>query len=46
MSRREHLRILARKHRRLRIPLTLAYAAAGGATAFAILMVFAVFIRR
>jgi hypothetical protein len=46
MSRREHLRILARKHRRLRIPLTLAYAAAGGATAFAILMAVAVFIRR
>lgn len=46
MSRREHLRILARKHRQWRLPLTLAYAGAGGATGFAILMVYAVFIRQ
>jgi hypothetical protein len=46
MSRRDHLRILARKHRHWRIPITLAYAAAGGAAGFALLMVYAVFIRR
>lgn len=46
MSRRDHLRILARKHRRWRIPITLAYAAASGAAGFALLMVYAVFIRR
>lgn len=46
MSRRDHLRILARKHRQWRIPITLAYAAASGAAAFALLMVYAVFIRR
>ena len=46
MTRREHLRILARKHRRWRIPITLAYAAASGAAGFAMLMVYAVFIRR
>jgi hypothetical protein len=46
MTRREHLRMLARKHRRWRIPLTLAYAAAGAAAGFALLMVYAVFIRR
>ena len=46
MSRRDHLRILARKHRRWRIPITLAYAAASGAASFALLMVYAVFIRR
>jgi hypothetical protein len=46
MTRRDHLRSLARKHRRWRIPMTLAYAAAGGAAGFALLMVYAVFIRR
>lgn len=46
MSRRDHLQILARKHRLWRIPITLAYAAASGAAGFAILMVYAVFIRR
>lgn len=46
MSRRDHLRILARKHRRWRIPITLTYAAASGAAGFALLMVYAVFIRR
>jgi hypothetical protein len=46
MSRRDHLRILARKHRQWRIPITLAYAAAGGAAGFGLLMVYAVFIRR
>lgn len=46
MSRRDHLRILARKHRQWRIPITLAYAVAGGAAGFGILMVYAVFIRR
>lgn len=46
MSRRDHLRNLARKHRQWRIPITLAYAAASGAAAFALLMVYAVFIRR
>ena len=46
MSRRDHLRILARKHRQWRIPITLAYAAASGAAGFALLMVYAVFIRR
>lgn len=46
MTRRDHLRLLARKHRRWRIPMTLAYAAAGGAAGFALLMVYAVFIRR
>lgn len=46
MTRRDHLRLLARKHRQWRIPITLAYAAAGGAAGFALLMVYAVFIRR
>ncbi len=46
MSRRDHLRLLARKHRRWRIPITLGYAIASGAAAFALLMVYAVFIRR
>ena len=46
MSRRDHLRSLARKHRQWRIPITLAYAAASGAAGFALLMVYAVFIRR
>ncbi len=46
MSRRDHLRILAHKHRQWRIPITLAYAAASGAAGFALLMVYAVFIRR
>jgi len=46
MSRRDHLRILAHKHRQWRIPITLAYAAASGAAAFALLMIYAVFIRR
>ncbi len=46
MTRREHLRILAHKHRKWRIPITLAYATASGAAGFAILMVYAVFIRR
>lgn len=46
MSRRDHLRILARKHRQWRIPITLAYAAASGAAGFGLLMVYAVFIRR
>lgn len=46
MTRRDHLRLLARKHRRWRIPITLAYAASGGAAGFALLMVYAVFIRR
>lgn len=46
MSRRDHLRILARKHRQWRIPITLAYAAASGAAGFALLIVYAVFIRR
>ncbi|MFN4017555.1 MAG: hypothetical protein ACK4JB_19600 [Reyranella sp.] len=46
MSRRDHLRLLARKHRQWRIPITLAYAIAGGAAAFALLMVYANFIRR
>jgi hypothetical protein len=46
MSRREHLRVLARRHRRWRIPMTLGYGAASGAAAFTLLMVYAVFIRR
>lgn len=46
MSRRDHLRSLARKHRQWRIPITLAYAAASGAAGFGLLMVYAVFIRR
>lgn len=46
MTRREHLRMLTHKHSRLRIPLTVAYALAGGALGFGILMVYAVFIRR
>lgn len=46
MSRRDHLRMLARKHRQWRIPITLAYAAASGAAAFALLMIYANFIRR
>ena len=46
MSRRDHLRILAHKHRQWRIPITLAYAAASGAVGFGLLMVYAVFIRR
>jgi hypothetical protein len=46
MSRRDHLRILAQKHRRWRIPITLAYAIASGTAGFALLMVYAVFIRR
>jgi hypothetical protein len=46
MSRRDHLRILARKHRRWRIPITLAYGTASGAAAFALLMIYANFIRR
>lgn len=46
MTRREHLRILARKHRRWRIPITLAYGIASGAAGFALLLVYAVFIRR
>ena len=46
MSRREHLRMLARTHRQWRIPITLAYAAASGLAVFALLMVYAVFIRR
>lgn len=46
MTRREHLRSLARRHRQWRVPITLAYAAASGAAGFALLMVYAVFIRR
>ncbi len=46
MTRREHLRMLTRRQRRLRIPLTVVYALAGGALGFGILMVYAVFIRR
>ena len=46
MSRRDHLRILARKHRRWRIPITLAYGTASGAAAFVLLMIYANFIRR
>jgi len=46
MSRRDHLRILARKHRQWRIPITLGYGIASGAAGFALLMVYAVFVRR
>ena len=46
MSRRDHLRILARKHRHWRIPITLGYGIASGAAGFALLMIYAVFVRR
>lgn len=46
MSRRDHLRLLARKHRRWRIPITLGYAIASGAAAFTVLIFYANFIRR
>lgn len=46
MTRREHLRELSYKQRRLRIPLTLAYSMIGGMLGFALLMAYAVFIRR
>lgn len=45
MTRREHLSLLSKKHRRRRIPLTVGAALASGTGAFAMLMAIAIFKR-
>ena len=45
MTRREHLAILSKKHRRRRIPLALGAGLASGAAAFVALLALAVFKR-
>lgn len=45
MTRREHLSMLSRKHRRRRIPITIGAALISGAGAFAALMAIAIFKR-
>ena len=45
MTRREHLGLLARKHRRRRIPLTIGAGMASGLAAFAALFAVAIFKR-
>lgn len=43
MTRREHLAILIKKHRRLRIPIMIGSGLAAGLAAFALLMAIAIF---
>lgn len=45
MTRREHLSLLAKKHRRRRLPLTIGAGLASGTAAFVVLLAFAVFKR-
>jgi hypothetical protein len=45
MTRREHLSLLSRKHRRRRIPITIGAGLASGTAAFLALLAFAVFKR-
>ena len=45
MTRREHLSLLSKKHRRRRIPLTIGAGLAAGTAAFVALLAFAVFKR-
>ncbi|MCC8431301.1 hypothetical protein [Reyranella aquatilis] len=45
MTRREHLSLLSKKHRRRRIPLTIGAGLASGTAAFVALLAFAVFKR-
>jgi hypothetical protein len=45
MTRREHLSLLSKKHRRRRIPLTIGAGLASGTAAFVALLAFALFKR-